>query len=243
MIKERKIIINTIPTIMIGDDNSNRGLVIFYHGWTSNKDLQSIRGRILASYGYRVLMPDCAHHGERGFLDYDAPETYPLFWQIIMQNIEEGQCLLDYANTNWGVEPTAVMGHSMGGITAVGLLGAYTQIQLAISLNGSGWWAETNHLMKENLDIKGNGILAEVELKIAAQDPLNHPERFIGRSLLALNGGADDVVSPLAQTIFIRQLQQIGVDAKQILYPKLGHFLTTNMMGEAVQWLEHKLHK
>lgn len=49
----------------------------FYHGWTSTKELQSLRGHILAAYGYDVIIPEAINHGERGLIDYEEnPKAY-----------------------------------------------------------------------------------------------------------------------------------------------------------------------
>lgn len=51
MIHEGKIYIGQIPCLKITTDEDLKGIVIFYHGWTSTKELQSLRGHILAAYG------------------------------------------------------------------------------------------------------------------------------------------------------------------------------------------------
>lgn len=48
MIHEGKIYIGQIPCLKITTDEDLKGIVIFYHGWTSTKELQSLRGHILA---------------------------------------------------------------------------------------------------------------------------------------------------------------------------------------------------
>lgn len=49
MIHEGKIYIGQIPCLKITTDEDLKGIVIFYHGWTSTKELQSLRGHILAA--------------------------------------------------------------------------------------------------------------------------------------------------------------------------------------------------
>ena len=75
-------------------------------------------------------------------------------------------------------------------------------------------------------------------------DPYLHTQRLAGRSVLALNGGADDVVDAHAQELYMAKLRDTkNVDSKWLTYDGLGHFVTTNMMGDAVDWLDEKVHR
>ena len=80
MITEEKIYIGDIPCLKIEGHEKVKGVIIFYHGWSSTKELQSLRGHILAAYGYDVLIPEAIYHGERGLIDYDEnPRAYKRF--------------------------------------------------------------------------------------------------------------------------------------------------------------------
>jgi predicted esterase len=73
-------------------------------------------------------------------------------------------------------------------------------------------------------------------------DPYEYTYRLQGRSVLALNGGADTVVDNAAETMYMEKLlNESGVDSRFITYDDVGHFVTTNMMGDAIQWLGEKL--
>ena len=139
MITEEKIYIGNIPCLKIACHEDVKGVVIFYHGWTSTKELQSLRGHILAAYGYDVLIPEAIHHGERGIIDYEEnPAAYGKFWQTIFQNLREAPQVIAYAKTWHDDVPLAVMGHSMGGFTALGVMTWNRDIQAAVAMNGSG---------------------------------------------------------------------------------------------------------
>ena len=87
MITEEKIYIGDIPCLKISCHEDVKGMVIFYHGWTSTKELQSLRGHILAAYGYDVLIPEAVHHGERGIIDYeDNPDSGRLYSRIFVKH-------------------------------------------------------------------------------------------------------------------------------------------------------------
>lgn len=86
MIHEGKIYIGQIPCLKITTDEDLKGIVIFYHGWTSTKELQSLRGHILAAYGYDVIIPEAINHGERGLIDYEEnPKAYYHFGILFLQ--------------------------------------------------------------------------------------------------------------------------------------------------------------
>ena len=55
---------------------------MFYHAGRRRKNFSRPR-RILASYGYDVVIPDAVNHGCRGTLDYESKIVYPDFWQTI----------------------------------------------------------------------------------------------------------------------------------------------------------------
>ena len=143
MIEEREVGLKGIPGLVITSGEKAKGVVLFYHGWSSQKEFQAVRGRILASYGYDVVIPDAVNHGHRGTLDYEIKAVYADFWQTIFQNMMEVPLMLEYISDHWPNTPIAVMGHSMGGFTALGAWSLFTEFKTAIVMNGSGWWEES----------------------------------------------------------------------------------------------------
>jgi len=82
-------------------------------------------------------------------------------------------------------------------------------------------------------------FLPELQEKIACFDPYTHVNQLSGRSVLALTAGDDDTVNPAAETFYMDRLYQYaGVRSRYITYPGLKHFVTTNMMQDAISWLE-----
>ncbi len=239
MITEHQQIIGDIPILILEyEEIPIQGTIIFYHGWTSCKELQRLRGRIFASYGYRVLLPDAIHHGQRGVLDdYEAEEAYPVFWETIFQNVEESRMLFQYIRS-LDTKPIGIVGHSMGGITAMGIAASGLDIQAAAAFNGSGWWEQSDRIMRRDWNIPDSEAAREITEKIKQRDPFRHREILKEIPILALNGAVDDSVSPLPQKECIERLQQEGAQASIVLYPKLGHFLTVNMMDEGIRFLQ-----
>ena len=110
-------------------------------------------------------------------------------------------------------------------------------------MNGSGWWDESDRRFRAALHIEKPRAYRFIQMQFAAMDPYTHMDRLSGRSLLSLRGGADDVVDGAAQELYLEKLaQRDDVKTQSIVYDDLGHFVTTNMMGDAVNWLQTELH-
>ncbi len=239
MIRETKIHIDGIPALQITCGDMPKGVVLFYHGWTSRKEYQALRGRILAAYGYDVLIPDAVNHGSRGAIDYEQPSAYGDFWQTIFQNLREVPLILEYIRQWRRHLPCAVMGHSMGAFTALGVMTHYDAFCTAVAMNGSGWWDESDRRFRAALhmnDFRGSTMLA---MQLRAMDPYAYTDRLAGRSVLALNGRDDGVVDHSAQVLYMDKIRADSrIRSRLTMYDGLGHFVTTNMMDEAVQWLD-----
>jgi uncharacterized protein len=238
MIEEQKIMIGRIPAVQITCGECSKGVIVFYHGWSSQKELQSLRGHILAAYCYDVIIPDAIYHGERGPIDYNAEASYPLFWETIFQNVEEASQIVAYIKTWKPRIPLAVMGHSMGGISTLGVMTHCQEYNTAVSLNGSGWWDESERRFRAALHIDKPEEFVEVTKKINALDPYTHMDQLRGRSVLALNGGADSTVDSAAQEMYMEKMSGCAdINICFQTYPGLCHFVTTNMMDDAIQWI------
>ena len=208
MIQEKQVGIKGIPGLVITSGEKAKGVVLFYHGWSSQIEFQAVRGRILASYGYDVVIPDAVNHGHRGTLDYESKVVYPDFWQTIFQNLTEVPVMLEYIQENWPDTPIAVMGHSMGGFTALGAVSLFREFKTAVVMNGSGWWDESDRRFRAALHIEKPRAYRFIQMQFAAMDPYTHMDRLSGRSLLSLRGGADDVVDGAAQELYLEKLAQ-----------------------------------
>lgn len=243
MIHEEKTYIGQIPCLTLTTDDMPKGVVIFYHGWTSTKELQSLRGHILAAYGYDVVIPEAIHHGERGVIAYDEnPKAYDYFWNTIFTNVREARYVIDYCKERRPHLPLAVMGHSMGGFSALGIATQYDEIRTAVSMNGSGWWAESDRLFRAGLFLGAMDFLPSIQDTIGELDPYTHIDALKGRSVIALTAGDDDTVHNRAQTLYMEKLKgQADVESQYIIYPGLRHFVTTNMMGDGIAWLNRHM--
>ena len=218
--------------------------IIFYHGWSSSKEIQLMRGMILAGFGYQVILPDSINHGERGLLDYGSPEAViDNFWPTILKNLEEYSCIRDYAIKSFKAdgERLGVSGNSMGGFTASGIFTYNPEIKALAVLNGSANWTGANFIFKELVSGKLPDWLREEEDYISSIDPMNHLEKIVDRPILMLHGEADSVVDIKSQNDFYKTASSLYSDKDKIhlvKYNNLNHIVSTNMLEETVKWFK-----
>ena len=246
-IKEERHLIGEIPIIRLVPKDIKEPLptIIFYHGWSSSKDIQLMRGMILASFGYQVILPDAIHHGDRGSVDYGNPlEVVKYFWPTILSNLEEYAGLRDELIENFHADPErlGLSGNSMGGFTAAGIFTYNPEVKALSILNGSANWTGANFIFKELVPGELPDWLKEEEKKISSIDPMNHMEKLVDRPILILHGGADSVVDIRSQKDFYKTAYSLYEDRNKIdliEYNNLNHIVSTNMMEETVKWFKN----
>lgn len=246
---ERNIEIGDIPTIVLTPKGDFKlyPTIIFYHGWSSNKELQRFRGFILSSIGYQVIIPDAVYHGERNPLsNYGHTNAVKYFWNIVLKNIKESNDVINYSIKNLKADPNriGVAGHSMGGFTTAGVFAKNEQIKASVVFNGSFNWRNSNMIFKESLKDfeESNNDLEEL---IDSLDPSQNLNALIDRPILLLHGRDDLVVNINPQREFYEKILPLYNDKtkiKFIEYYYLGHFVTTNMMEEACNWFNKYLY-
>lgn len=234
-----KIRIGEIPVQIVHPIREDkRAVAVFYHGWSSSGSGQMTRALILAAHGYTVFLPDAVNHGERGKLsDYYSAEVYALFWETIFRNEAEFPCLSAYFHdAGWG-RPW-VLGHSMGGMTVLGLAAKYPEaLRGAVSFNGSGDWLLTNLFIQARF-----GVPMEREWPlydvIAEETPMAHLDAVKKVPIFMTNGEVDLSIDPRAQARFAEALAAHGGQGVRVTYPGLAHFVTTNMMDDTIAWMQ-----
>ncbi|NLJ58464.1 MAG: prolyl oligopeptidase family serine peptidase [Tissierellia bacterium] len=238
---EEKVNIQGIPAIIFKPKEIKKPMptIVFYHGWSSNKESQRLRGFILASVGYLVVIPDAIHHGERNPLsEYGMDEAKEYFYNVIFNNLGEFNTIKESMVLNHNADPEriAVMGSSMGGFTAVGIFTHNEDIKTAIIYNGCCWWENYN----SGVEVEPSQKYEAQRIRVKALDPMNYLDKLTNRPILMLHGDSDSLVPVESQRIFYNKLSPIYEDKEKIKlieYPGLNHFVTTNMMDESINWL------
>ena len=246
---EKRIMIYNIPAIVLTPKNDSKlhPTVIFYHGWGSSIEKQRFRGFILCSLGYQVIIPCSIYHGERSPIDHSNPENAgKYFWNVIIKNIEESNLIIDYSINYQDADPNriGVTGNSMGGFTAAGVFTSNQDIKALVVFNGSCNWEHSNKLFMEALNITNLNPPKELQVNIDRYDPIKNLDTIKNRPILSLHGDNDSLVSIEAQRLFYENVFPLYKDSSRIEfieYPKLNHFITTNMMEEAAMWFNKYL--
>lgn len=240
---EEKIYIKDIPAILFRPKDVEGPLktIIFYHGWTSSKEGQRLRGLIYATVGYQVLIPDAIYHGERGAIDYNTVDaTY--FWETVLNNLHESDILIEELIGRYCADPDniSVIGHSMGGFTAAGIFTHNPSIESVVVFNGACAWGYANEILKDQIGIQMTDRLKELENKINKLDPLNNLELLKDRPIFMLHGNKDGVVSIESQRCFYKEAKPVYSNqslVKLIEYHNVNHHITTGMMEDSIAWL------
>lgn len=242
-ILEEKVYISNIPAILLRpkEDKKKFPTIVFYHGWSSKKEFQRLRGLILAMVGFQVLIPDCIYHGERNPIDYD--KNPQCFWEVVFNNLDESKILIDALVNNYKADPDrlSLIGHSMGGFTSAGIFANNPNIKSVVILNGSFTWDNFNKLLKEKLNLEMTNKLCEIEEKTKKLDPFNKLDALVDRPILMLHGQNDSLVPIDNQRLFYQKIEPLYKDKEKIKlieYPNLNHYVTTNMMEESIIWFK-----
>ena len=126
-----------LEVVPVRDRNVPLPLIVYYHGWQSNKELNLTQGRKLAQVGFRVILPDAMNHGSRKQPVSAIPSL--TFWQSIQSNLFEfGAIIQHFKRLNLILDDRiGVGGTSMGGFTSSALLTHHPEIKVASCMMGS----------------------------------------------------------------------------------------------------------
>lgn len=131
--------LGTIPILEVVQEqlkNQTLPLIIYYHGWQSQKELTLTQGRYLAREGFRVILPDAFNHGKRKNPMTDIPSL--TFWQSIHTNLFEFGYIVDaLQKKGLADDRIGVGGVSMGGMTTTALLTQHPEIKAAACIMGT----------------------------------------------------------------------------------------------------------
>ncbi|MCS2169467.1 esterase [Scandinavium sp. TWS1a] len=208
--------------------------IVFYHGFTSSKQVYSYFAVTLALAGFRVIMPDALDHGSR-FSGDDATRMQR-FWPILLNSCHEFAALKEaIVEQGWLEEDRlAVAGASMGGMTALGIMTHHPEVKCVASLMGSGYLTSLSRSLFPSL---------ETPAELTEWDVGHQLEKLATRPLLLWHGEDDDVV-PAAETFRLQQaMQQQGLDRKLTCHWQAGvrHRITPEALDVTVAFFKQFL--
>lgn len=249
MISIKREVISNIPCLIVAPSkkrNEVLPLVIYYHGFNSEKEASLTIAYKMALNNQRVVLPDSLYHGERqGSVTQTEKEL--AFWEIVIQNIEEIALIRAFFLDEKLVceNKIGVAGTSMGGITTYGALTKYDWISAAAVVMGTPNMTSYAQLLVDRVNAAHPNTISEVTIKEAMEmlkpfDLSLQPEAINNRPLLAWHGEKDDVI-PLSQsTEFFNDL---GSNSNYCLVEeaKRMHHVSRLAVEETVEWFAKHL--
>ncbi|MFV8827328.1 serine aminopeptidase domain-containing protein [Alkalihalobacterium sp. APHAB7] len=210
--------IASIPTLHVAKAENfhhNLPLVLFEHGYTSAKEHNLHYAYLLAEKGFRVVLPDAMHHGEReSNIPFEQRELQ--FWDIVLQSIQEiGEIKKELEKRDLIKSgKIALAGTSMGGIVTFGALTQYDWIGAGVSLMGCPNYeelAKTHMSLLEKQNKVSDRLLSQIEEKMKVLthfDLSKQLHKIQHKPLFIWHGEKDDVVPYSMTKQFIVKAQQ-----------------------------------
>ena len=247
--------IHDIPLLHVvkEDVQQNRlPLILFIHGFTSAKEHNLHYAYLLAEKGFRVILPETMHHGERE-LGLSEKDLYLRFWEVVLTTIHEMDSLKEYYVHSGmaDLDRIGVVGTSMGGMVTLGALTQFPWIKVAVSLMGMPAYGEFSLWQLEQL--KNQGVkLPFREEQIAEQlailkdfDLSLHPQRLENRPLLFWHGKKDPLVPySFAHQFFESIRNDYEEDPERLRFitdEHAGHKVSRDGLKATVNWFEKYL--
>lgn len=203
--------------------------ILFWHGFTSSKEVYAYFAVELAKAGFRVVLPDADMHGSR--YNGDAELRLTRFWDILKSNIDEVKPLEVALQHLIAEGRFAVAGASMGGMTALGAMARYNHITSVACMMGSGYFISLSQTLFPPLVAttpEQKKELAEKLAPLAEYDVSQQLEKLADRPLLIWHGEADEVVPAAESARLEKALREATLDAQltYITEKGIGHRIT-----------------
>lgn len=227
-------------------------LVLFIHGFSSRKEFNLHYAYLLAEKGFRVVLPEALHHGERS-VGLSGQQLNIHFWEIIFQTINELDTIRKFFEEKQWIDPDRIglAGTSMGGIITLGALTQYPWIKAAVSLMGMPYYEKFALQQIEGLKRNGaeipltNEEMAQLMNRIKELDLSLQHEKLDNRPLLFWHGKQDSVVPFQPAFHFYESVKPlynaVPDHLKFISDEKAGHKVSTKGVLETVKWFETHL--
>lgn len=219
-----------------------KGDIILYHGWGSEIERQCFRAQILASEGYRVLIPELYVHGCRGQCEYRVLESITFFFTTILQSIEEFELFLK--KTIVDTLPCLIIGHSLGGMIALGCASKYIEnISGVVSMNSTANWEIDTAFLKgvfPGYSLNRYQRALDKNCDLIAQLQKYRPEKWCENTnhvpVFLTNGALDTIIPSFFNDDFCRQHEFSFV--KHTVYEECGHIVSDRMLYEVLEFIK-----
>jgi dienelactone hydrolase len=218
---------------------AERGTVLYYHGFSGNKERCEPYLTALAEAGFLAVSLDAVGHGDRRLADFDVifnderwdadfEATETDFLKLIDDTAAEVPSVLDDLVARGWARPdrAGICGRSLGGNISYAAVLADRRLRAAVSVVGSPEWTLPR-----------------------AHSPHHHPDRFFPVAILSQNAEHDEYVPAAPVRDFHARLgpwyAREPERIEYVEYPGAGHFLTPELNADScrrlVAWFERWL--
>ncbi|GIO24433.1 esterase [Oceanobacillus sp. J11TS1] len=227
-----------------------RPTVIYFHGFTSAKEQNLPIAYMLAEKGFRVLLPDALHHGERK-MGLSDEERQLAFFEIVLKNISELNTIHNYLLEKKLLAEGAlgIAGTSMGGITTSAALVKYPWVNAAAVMMGTPKLQEYARQLLQYVEGNGHSPFSKEDLdslfqELAEIDLSVHMESLNDRPLMFWHGEKDKVVPFEHSHSFYQAVKPLykNTDHLQFIGEKgREHKVSVPAMHSATEWFRRHL--
>lgn len=223
------------------DDNKNKPLIFFNHGFTSNKEQGAYHYIFeLAKRGFYVVCIDAYMHGERikePFISGTHKTKQQHMFEVIMQTGHDIKNLYNnYYKNNF--KDVYIMGESMGGAVSYFTATIFNEVKGIISIIGSPSFVE---FCEYKIDKQGwdKNRYMDFLNDLEKHDPIKKINLFKDKKILMVNGSEDEIVpyiwaEKLYEELTINNINP-NVDFKLF---RCGHSSPEEMKQEVFKWCE-----
>lgn len=222
--------------------------VFFLHGYGSAKEHNLHVAYLLAEKGFRVILPDALHHGERE-QSLKGSERDTSFWEIVLTSISEFEHMVSELQEKGLVTKSQIgmSGTSMGAITMYGALAKYDWLKVAASFMGTAYYESFANDQLHMLHNRG-GVISKEEVEeilhhIRPFDLSTQLHMLSDRHLFIWHGEEDDIVPYHYSKQLYDTIQNNVKSMTFINEKKFGHRVSRYAILQAVHWFTKMFHQ
>jgi pimeloyl-ACP methyl ester carboxylesterase len=212
-----------IPCLVFRDDRfESTSLLLHHHGWRGHKgEIDTPAHEGATSVGFTVVAPDCVEHGERRTDAWFRAEFngWAFVCDVCDRTRKEAADLLEAALALPNVSPVnpQVAGGSMGGIIAQLVFAQEKRFVALVSVVGrSSFYQADAWCRRAQAGTRADAWCAENATQ-------SHPERFVDRPVLFIDGGQDSDCPPAVNAETVRLINEAGGQAEHFVDEEAGH--------------------
>lgn len=242
MIINRMVIDNIPITTYELNNNFEKPLLFFFHGFQNHRDNLMGRGEILAEKGFYVVAIDALYHGERltpWFKELPREEKYKHIIDISIQTAKDALYLWkNYFKNNKKIRLNSfyAYGISMGSQITFTLATLTKDLKAAVTLVGSPSFIEYYKDRQKLFDWNDNFVEEKIKEYVKLDPLINYRKMKHTDFLLAL-GKYDDVVNPK----YSIKLSKISKKNTTLKIYDTKHESTKEMLEDSYKYIEKYL--